>query len=226
MPETDPLAHAAIEPITPEITVGLGTGRTATRVIRLLADRASAGRFNGVCVATSEASARLARQLGLTVAAMQTMTQVDYLFDGADEIDNELRMIKGGGGAMTREKIVAWAAAKRVYLVQRRKVVDRLGQSFRLPIEVLQFGLSFVRMQLEREGLEPIVRADESGVVLTDQSHCILDVKLPEGVDLVRLAAHVDGIPGVVGHGLFLNEADEVLIEDEESDQIERLTRR
>lgn len=226
MSDRDPLAEAAIEPIGPEMTVGLGTGRAATRAIRALAEASRAGRFRGVCVATSEGSTRLGRELGLEVTAMETVSQVDYLFDGADEVDGALRMIKGGGGAMTREKIVAHAADRRVYLVQRKKVVDRLGLSFRLPIEVLRFALGFVRTRLEDEGLGATARIDSSGLVLTDEQQYILDAPLPVGADLDRLDALLNAMPGVVGHGLFLEEADEVLIEpDGGGDEIERRVR-
>ena len=207
------------------MTVGLGTGKAATRAIHALAAKADAGGFRGSCIATSEASARLATRLGLHVAAMQTVERVDYLFDGADEVDPKLRMIKGLGGAMTREKIVARAAASRVYLVQRRKLVDELGVRARVPIEVLQFGLSYVRRALGELGVDTIVRADESGVVLTDQNHAILDGQLPRSANLEEIAASIDRVAGVIGHGLFLEEADEVLVEETETGSVSRLER-
>ncbi|HTE53878.1 MAG TPA: ribose-5-phosphate isomerase RpiA [Kofleriaceae bacterium] len=215
----DALAIAAVEEIRSGMTVGLGTGRAAARAIEALAHRATAERLHLVCVATSLASARMARGLGLHVSAMEGIERVDYLFDGADEVDPALRMLKGRGGAMTREKIVAQAADRRVYLVQAAKLVGRLGESAPLPIELLRFGLAAERRALVELGLESTLRrvGGERGAGTpfeTDGGNPVVDAELPDGVDLAALAAALDATPGVVGHGLFLDEADLVLVED------------
>jgi ribose 5-phosphate isomerase A len=206
----DALAAAAVEEIRSEMTVGLGTGRAAARAIEALARRVSAERLRIACVATSRASEALARSLGLPLRALEEFERIDYLFDGADEVDPALRMLKGRGGAMTREKIAAHAAARRVYLVQAAKQVARLGERAPLPVEVLPFGLAATRRALRALGLDGPVRAEYR----TDDGNPVIDAALPAGLALTPLAAALDRTPGVVGHGLFLSEADVVLVED------------
>ena len=218
----DALAAAAVEEIRSGMTVGLGTGRAATRAIEALASRVSAEGMSILCVATSRASDELGRRLGLRVQAMEGVERIDYLFDGADEVDPAMRMIKGRGGAMTREKIVARAAARRVYLVQSAKLVERLGEAAPLPVEVLRFGLAATRRALRALGLDGPLRADGYE---TDDGNPVVDAPLPAGVDLAQLAAALDGTPGVLGHGLFLTEAQVVLIEDPEG-RVSRRCRR
>lgn len=219
---TDALAVAALEEIRSGMTVGLGSGRTATRAIEALARRVSTERMSIVCVATSRASEELGWRLGLRVQAMEGVERIDYLFDGADEVDAAMRMIKGRGGAMTREKIVARAAARRVYLVQSAKLVDRLGEAAPLPIEVLRFGLAATRRALRELGLDGPLRV--AGYE-TDDGNPIVDVRLPAGVDLAQLATALDETPGVLGHGLFLTEAHVLLIEDPQA-RVSRRCRR
>jgi ribose 5-phosphate isomerase A len=208
--DDDPLASAAVQPVAAGMLVGLGTGRAATRAIVALARRFGAESLAVTCVATSRASEAQARRLGLPVRPMDGVERVDYLFDGADEVDAALRMIKGRGGAMTREKIVARAAASRTYLIQAAKVVPRLGASAPLPVEVLRFGLATVLRALRDRGLTAAVRASTT----TDDGNPVVDVGLTADLDLAGLAAALDAMPGVVGHGLFLDEADLVLVED------------
>jgi ribose 5-phosphate isomerase A len=219
MTSTDALALAAVAEIRSGMTVGLGTGRAATRAIEALARRVRLEQLQVRCVATSRASDELARKLGLQLASMEGIEQLDYLMDGADEVDPGLRMLKGRGGAMIREKIVASAAARRVYLIQKAKLVVRLGEHAPLPIEVLRFGLAATQRALRTLGLCGSLRrsaaADATTDYETDNGNPVVDVVLPAGVDIVRLAAALDAIPGVLGHGLFLSEADSILIEDE-----------
>lgn len=225
MPD-DPLAHAAVAPVTHGMVVGLGTGRAAARAIEALAFRATRDGLVIHCVSTSEASAKLAASLGLRVLPMDDVARVDYLFDGADEVDASLRMIKGRGGAMTREKIVARAATRRVYLVQRDKVVSRLGEKASLPIEVLPFGIAATRAALESVGLAgPIRRAANDLDYRTDNGNPVIDAPLAADTDLESLRAALDAIPGVVGHGLFLTEADEVIIEEGERGRVTTIRR-
>lgn len=216
MTQSDALAMAAVQEIRAGMMVGMGTGRAATRGIHALAQRVSTERLDIQCVATSQASDDLGRKLGLSVRAMNEVESVDYLFDGADEVDASLRMIKGGGGALTREKIVARASAHRVYLVQAEKLVAHLGVKFPLPIEVMEFGLASLRRQLRALGLDGPLRRAAGGVLYeTDNGNRIIDAPLAADADLAALAAALDGLPGIVGHGLFLTEADTLLIEDE-----------
>lgn len=225
MMSKDALAAAAVEDIVTGMSIGLGTGRAATRAIHALAERASAERLDVLCVATSQASHELARTLGLRVGSLQEIERIDYLFDGADEVDAALQMIKGRGGAMTREKIVAHAATRRVYLIQSSKLVRRLGETVPLPIEVLAFGMAAVRRELRALGLDGPLRSKADGTPYqTDNGNPVIDAALPDTVDVGRLGAALDGMPGIVGHGLFLSEADVVLIEDD-AGRVSRRTR-
>lgn len=210
----DALAAEAVAPIEHGMVVGLGTGRTASRAIRALADRVRTEKLDIDIVSTSEASERLARELGLEVTEFATIEAVDYLFDGADEIDPQLRLMKGGGGAMTRERIVAWATERCVYMVDESKMVERLGQSKPLAIAVLAFGLATVRAYLRELGFHGVVRRELGGdLFITDNGNLILDVELPQDVNLEEMAVKLNDLPGVIDHGLFLDEADEVLVE-------------
>ena len=216
MTHDDALAAAAVKDVRAGMMVGMGTGRAATRAIHALAQRVAAEKLDIQCVATSQASDDLGRKLGLSVRAMSEVESVDYLFDGADEVDASLRMIKGGGGALTREKIVAHASAHRVYLVQTAKLVAHLGVKFPLPIEVMEFGLASLRRQLRALGLDgPLRRAAGGALYETDNGNRIIDAPLSADADLAALATSLDGLPGVIGHGLFMTEADILLIEDE-----------
>lgn len=210
----DALAAEAVAPIQNGMIVGLGTGRAASRGIRALAERVRAEKLDIRVVSTSEASERLARELGLEVTEFATIEHVDYLFDGADEIDPELRLMKGGGGAMTRERIVAWATERCVYMVDESKMVDRLGQTKPLAVAVMAFGLATVRVYLRELGFHGVVRRELNGeLFITDNGNLIVDVELPDTVDLEEMAVKLNDLPGVIDHGLFLDEADEVLVE-------------
>lgn len=234
---TDQLAQAAVESITHRMVVGLGTGRAATRAIRALADRIDRSGLSHIrAVATSNSSAQLARELGIEVLEMRDTITVDLLFDGADEYDDQMRMIKGGGGAMTREKIVAYAARRKIYLVQDAKHASRLGNSFRVPVEVLEFALGVLTARFEWLGLDPMLRLDDKGApVRTDSGNLIVDLQMPpdpeeepehrNAMTPEMFRAALNSMPGIVEHGLFLDEADEIIVEDD-SGNLTRLLRR
>jgi ribose 5-phosphate isomerase A len=212
--EGDALAGAAVAPVRAGMVVGLGTGRAASRAVRALAQRVEREGLQIVCVATSDRTAELASSLGLGVRPLRDVMEIDYLFDGADEVDAELRMLKGGGGAMTREKIAAWGARERCYLVQERKCVDRLGTNHRLPVEVLEEALGLVTVRLEWLKLDPQLRMDDAAqMVLTDSGLPIIDIELPSDRPPEDTDAMLRLMPGVVGHGLFFNLADRVIVE-------------
>lgn len=222
----DHLALAAVEPVKNNMTVGLGTGRAAARAIRALATKVHAEALTISCVATSEASDELASSLGLTTAPMSTTTCLDYLFDGADEVDPRLQMIKGRGGAMTRERIVARASARRVYLIDESKLIPRLGTRMPLPIEVLEFALASTFERLKHLGLlEAAMRlTDQSAPYHTDNEALVIDARIPANLDIDTLARELDATPGIIDHGLFLTEADEVIVESM-TGQLRRLKR-
>lgn len=213
----DRLAEMAIEGVRDGMVVGLGTGRAATRGIRALAARVDRERLKIECVATSRKSEEIAHELGLRVRDMRDVGAVDLLFDGADEVNEQLVMLKGGGGAMVREKIVARASARNIYMVQEKKIVKRIGEGFRLPVEVLRFGLASTVRWLGAQGLEGTVRVGDGadGLFVTDEGNAVVDVELPEALGERWIDRFLNDHPAVVGHGLFLDEASVVLVEDE-----------
>lgn len=222
----DALAQAAIAPIQSGMLVGLGTGRAAKRGIRALAERVRTEQLDIRCVATSNGSEALAQELGLQLTDFHLVERVDYTFDGADQVDRgTLGVLKGGGGAMTRERLVAWASDKVVYMVDQSKLSDALCRDRGLAIAVLAFGLSCTRAYLRERGVNGVVRRDEDGkLFITDNGNLVLDAHLEDGCDLEQLAAFLNDVPGVIDHGLFLDEADEIIVETD-AGQIERLVR-
>ncbi|MBX3352514.1 MAG: ribose-5-phosphate isomerase RpiA [Phycisphaeraceae bacterium] len=227
MTTTDTLAEMAVAPVRSGMVVGLGTGRAASRGIRALAARAQREGLSIECVATSEASAELARALGLKVIEFAGVERVDYLFDGADEITDDLTMLKGRGGAMTREKLVANASVQRVYLIDESKRVKRIGERFPLPIEVMPFALASVRARLRAIGLDGPVRArDDGSEYRTDNACVVIDAPVGGTIHMRALNDALARIDGVIGHGLFLSEADEALVESADGSRVDRMTRR
>jgi ribose 5-phosphate isomerase A len=210
----DQLALAAVEPITDGMIVGLGTGRAASRAVRALADRIHDERLEVTCVPTSTQTEALASELAIPLVAFKDNTSIDYLFDGADEFDDRMRLLKGGGGAMTREKIAARRARRRVYLVQELKRVSRLGERSPLPVEIRESALDSARGAFLERGLACHVRAHEGGRFTTDNGNPVLDVTLDDRLDFEELARWIERLRGVVGHGLFINEADEIIVEN------------
>ncbi len=192
--------------------LGLGTGKASTEFIHALGARVKAGlKIRGV--PTSEASATLATQLGIPLTTLAEVPELDVAFDGADEVDPQLRLIKGYGGALVREKIVAASARKFVVLVGPEKLVRAVGARGRLPIEVVPFGVDLVRRRLEKLGLPPEIRQAAGKPFVTDNGNLILDAKVGPLRDPAATERELLAIPGVVGTGLFLGMADTVLIQ-------------
>ena len=189
--------------------VGLGTGSTAAHLVALLGERVRGG-LSIVAVPTSEATRRQAEGEGISLTTLDDTPELDIAIDGADEIDEELRLIKGGGGALLREKIVAAASRRMIVIADGSKCVERLGR-FPLPIEVIPFGLGATRRALEaaflRSGCpgEARLRTVSDGKpFVTDCGHFILDAHLGVIHDPDALASALAAIPGVVEHGLFI----------------------
>lgn len=221
----DPLAEAAIADIQSGMTVGLGTGRTASRGIIALHTRIREEGLDVRVVATSHATETQARALGLKLVDFHSVERLDYLFDGADEVDPDLRMIKGRGGAMVRERLVAIASDRRVYMVGEEKLVNHLGQRSTLPLAIHYFGLASIRRHLTDLGFNGVIRRTMTNEhYLTDQGNLVIDVTLSSGIAPEEAAAQLDSTPGVVDHGLFLTEADEVVVEMKDG-RIERMVR-
>jgi ribose 5-phosphate isomerase A len=193
--------------------LGLGTGRAATAFIHVLGERVRAGlRVRGV--PTSQASADLARQLGIPLVNFDEIDALDVDVDGADEVDPAGDLIKGYGGALVREKIVAAASRRLVILVGKDKLVPVLGSRGVLPVEVVPFGLAPCRRRLEALGWKPEPRLRDGNPVVTDNGNHILDCRVPPLPRPAETEQTVRAIPGVVGTGLFLGMAPTVLIQD------------
>jgi ribose 5-phosphate isomerase A len=199
-------AEAAVAEIEDGMLVGLGTGTTADFAIAALRQRVAAG-LNVTTVATSLATGRAAEAAGLAALPFDTLARVDLAIDGADELDPELRAIKGKGGAMLREKIVAAAADRMIIIIDGSKQVARLGRSA-VPVEVLPFAAAFVSRQIERLGAAVAPRMAGEALYRTDQDNVVLDCRFGSIDDPRALAAALSAIPGMLGHGLFLDEID------------------
>jgi ribose 5-phosphate isomerase A len=211
-----PLATAqrALDWVRDGQTLGLGTGRAATAFVRALGERVRAG-LEVTGVPTSEATAELARSLGIPLLTLDEAVRIDVCFDGADEVDPNLDLIKGYGGAHVREKIVAASSEKLVILVGVEKVVEILGSRGKLPVEVLPFGEAHCREALRRLGCEPETRCTDDGTpVVSDNGNTILDCKIAPIQNPAELERAILEIPGVLGTGLFIAMADAVIIQD------------
>jgi len=195
----DRAARAAVGEVRAGMIVGLGTGDTASRAVIALGELA----LDIQTVATSEHTAALARKVGLVVLAPDEVSAIDLTIDGADEIDPALRLIKGAGAALTRERLVARASRRLVIVADEGKLVSRLGERQRLPVEILPFGRRWTLARLAAQGLDPIVREG----LTTDNGGLLVECALGAGMDLTELARTLDELPGVIDHGLFLDEA-------------------
>lgn len=195
--------------------VGLGTGRAATAFVRALGQRVAGG-LDVRGVATSEATAALARQLGIKLVTLDDVDLVDVAVDGADEVDPRGDLIKGYGGALVREKVVASVARRFVVLVGAEKLVPVLGSRGRLPLEVVPFAAAVCQRRLEAMGCPADLRRAEGRPVVTDNGNLILDATVRPITDGRGLESALRGIPGVVGTGLFLDLAPTVLAWDGE----------
>jgi len=211
-------AEAALQHVENGMRLGIGTGSTADEFVRLLAEKVAGG-FDVKGVPTSERTARLCLELGVPLFSLDDLPELDLTIDGADEVDNSLRLIKGGGGAHLREKIVASASARMIVIADETKLVDVLGQ-FPLPIEIMPFGMASTRIAIERLAnsldlsgeLVQRLRTGKDEAYITDGGHFILDASFGRIPDAEALAAGLSVIPGVVEHGLFLNMADAAII--------------
>ncbi len=207
--DLEALAEYALRYVRPGYTLGLGTGRAAAAFIRALGRKQL--RVRGV--PTSTASETLARSLGIEVATLGEVKSIDVDFDGADEVDPRLNLIKGYGGALLREKVVASLSRRRIILVGIEKRVARLGERGWLPVEVVPFAAPLAMREISAAGLKPRIRMTPDGEQAhTDNGNLILDCATRG----IRNPAHLDrqlvSIPGVVGSGLFVGIADLVLM--------------
>lgn len=194
--------------------VGLGTGSTVYFTLERIAERVKQEGLRIVGVPTSLDTERKATAMGIPLATLEQVDGLDLTIDGADEIDARLDMIKGGGGALLREKVVASISRREVIVVDAAKVVERLGRKFLLPVEVVPFARPVVRRALEQLGGRVVLRlAEPNRVYITDNGNEILDVAFPDGIAKpAELEARLDAIPGIVETGLFCGLAHELVI--------------
>jgi ribose 5-phosphate isomerase A len=202
-------AARAVEFVRPGMRLGLGTGSTAKHFVDLLGERVRGG-LDVVAVPTSEATRAQAERLGITLTTLDETPELDLTIDGADEIAPDLTLIKGGGGALLREKIVASASAKMLVIADRSKWVAILGR-FPLPVEIAPFGAAATRRAVEAAaaaagcpGPAPIRKAPNGHAFVTDGGHWVLDAQLQRIPDPKTLAERLSAVPGVMEHGLFI----------------------
>lgn len=203
--------RAAADLVPEGARLGLGTGSTVRHVLERLAERIAGEGLTMVGVPTSEDTARRARALGIPLADLDELDGLDLAIDGADEVDPRKNLIKGGGGALLREKIVACAASELVVVVGEDKLSERLG-GFALPVEVTPFGHRHTAAAVSRLGVQPRLRTREGEPFVTDNGNFVLDCPFGEIEDPSRLETELDRIPGVVECGLFVGLAGRILV--------------
>ncbi|MFW9786617.1 MAG: ribose 5-phosphate isomerase A [Candidatus Thorarchaeota archaeon] len=213
-------AMSALEKIPKTGPIGLGSGSTVAIFAKELGKLISRGE-NDICVVPSSYQAyQLAVEHGIPLTNLDINPELIITVDGADEVDKDLNLTKGGGGALFQEKVVASASKRLIIIVDESKLVDKLASRFLIPIEVLPFSLGVVRKKIDRMGIEPIVRQAEKkmGPVVTDNGNFIIDLKFPKPIDNpAKVATDLKMIPGVVETGLFIGMADEVHVGQEDN---------
>lgn len=215
------VAIEAIQYIEDDMKVGLGTGSTMYYAIKHLGERVKEG-LNIVCVPTSEKTAEWAEKFEIPLSDFSEIRSLDIAIDGADEVDENLQLIKGGGGALLREKIVADAAKKFIVIVDESKVVKTLGK-FKLPIEVIPFGWKITAQSIESLGCKAILRKKEEEIFVTDNQNYILDCDFSEIHHPEQLNHALKSVVGVVETGLFINMTKKVLVSRSATNEINEI---
>ena len=214
-------AKRAVEFVQDGMLVGLGTGSTSAFAIIELGNRVRAG-LRITAASSSKASEDLARSVGITVVDFATLSRLDLTIDGADEIDANFHAVKGGGGALLREKVIAAASDKMIAIVDSSKVVSKIGKC-KVPVEVLPFAMEWVERSVTALGATVTRRKTVGGeLFVTDQNNFILDLVFGDGYDATKLAAALDAIPGLFEHGLFLTEIDVLVIGHGENVEVKK----
>jgi len=205
-------ARAALAEVRSGMSLGLGTGSTAQEFVRLLGEALASGALRNLrCTSTSEKTEEQARSLNIPIDTLAKIAPLDLAVDGADEIDPKLRLIKGRGGALLREKIVEQSAKRFIVIADESKLVDRLGVGL-LPVEVTPFALEVLRRRFEEMSLQPQLRMRDGAPRVTDEGHRILDVRIPSDRDIADVVARLRENAGVVETGFFPHEATEAII--------------
>ncbi len=209
--EKELAGRAAAQLVRDNQIVGLGTGSTAYFAVIALGERVKAGlKITGI--PTSNATAELARKVGITLTTLEENPAIDIVIDGADEVDPRLNLIKGGGGALLREKVIAAASKKMVVIADSGKVVEHLGK-FPLPVEIISFARAVFERKIQSLGASTKIRTQPDGTTyITDNGNPILDCNFGKIEDPPTLARALSNIPGIVEHGLFIGLATIALI--------------
>lgn len=207
-------ANRAVEIIESGMVVGLGTGSTAAFAVKRIAARLQNGELTDIVgIPSSLATENLARKLGIPLAGFETHTEIDVTIDGADEVDPDLNLIKGGGGALLREKVLAQATRRNIIIVDASKMAPQLGTNWALPVEVIAFARRSAERFLESLGARVSLRTDSAGKVFqTDQKNLIVDADFGPMKDPHALAEALNQRAGIVEHGLFLDLASSVIV--------------
>jgi ribose 5-phosphate isomerase A len=211
MDEKQIAAESAAELVKNGMVIGLGSGSTAEIAIRILGEKVKNG-LQIIGVPTSHKSEQIARALGMRLATLEDYPVLDLTIDGADEVElGSLDLIKGRGGALLREKIVASSSRQLIIVVDENKIVNRLGSHGEVPVEVVSFGWQSTSRRLEKLGGKPVLRLEGGGApFVTDGGHYILDCSFEKGISIQSRAAQLHDTVGVVEHGMFLAMATEV----------------
>jgi ribose 5-phosphate isomerase A len=216
-------ARAALQEVRSGMTLGLGTGSTAFEFVKLLGEALRGGALHDIrCTTTSEQTEKQAREERIPLFALAEIAPLDLAVDGADEIDARLRLIKGRGGALLREKIVEQQARRFIVIADESKIVEKLGAGT-LPVEVTPFALDVLTRRFAELGLAPTLRMRDGAVRITDEGNRILDVRVPAEEDIADVVARIRDHAGVVETGFFPTEASEAIIAGTEG--LRRLTR-
>jgi ribose 5-phosphate isomerase A len=204
-------AEKAVEYIEDGMVVGLGTGSTVEYALKKLGELVKNGlRITGI--PTSMHTRKVARDWNIPLSTLEENPEIDLTIDGADEVDANLNLIKGGGGALTREKIIAYHSKRKIVVVDETKIVKALGVDCPLPVEVIKYGWSSTKTILEKFGCLVEIRRIMNDPYLTDNSHYILDCDFKRIDEPEQLEKDLNNIPGVVENGLFIGLVDEVIV--------------
>jgi ribose 5-phosphate isomerase A len=205
-------ARAALQEVRSGMSLGLGTGTTATEFVKLLGESLRNGTLRDIrCTCTSENTEALARAESVPTFPLAEIVPIDLAVDGTDEIDAQLRLIKGRGGALLREKIVEQQALRFIVIADESKIVERLGVGV-LPVEVTPFARDVLHHRFQEMGLAPVQRMRDGAPRVTDEGHFILDVMVPPNTDIADVVAEIRENAGVVETGFFPREATEAII--------------
>jgi len=204
-------AEKACEYIEDEMILGLGTGSTVDYALRKIGKMVNEGlKIKGI--PTSFRTKKIAKEEKIPLTSLEENPEIDLTIDGADEVDSELRLIKGGGGALTREKMIAYYSKKVIIVIDETKVVKMLGIDFSLPVEVVKFGWTSTKEKLKEFNCNVELRKIMNNPYITDNSNYILDCEFDRIKDPVKLEIDINSIPGVVENGLFIGLADEIIV--------------